>query len=462
MIRPLRKGYHSYESGRYGRTTRRVAPRYGVSNSGAKVRCLLWSVIAFLGSPIVNSNERIRRTETDGPAGYGRSDFHHSPFIVFWEITQACDLVCKHCRASAAPEPHPDEIKKDGWSKLIHEFTSFRHKPILVITGGDPMKRGDVFDIVGSSIEAGLTVTMTPSATPLMTSQAVARLKGFGLSRIAFSLDGADAATHDGIRGIAGSFDRTLRMVHDAHAVGLPVQINTTLSKRNADQVDAMADFLAGLKILLWSVFFLVPVGRGITEERIAPEQYETVFDRLWSHAQNQRYSIKTTEAHHYRRFVLQRGGNPQRGRGEAGAHGGRIQRAPLGLNDGKGCMFISHIGEIFPSGFLPLEAGRFPRDSIVSVYQKAPIFGRLRDPDLLKGKCRRCEFRYICGGSRARAYAVTGDYLAAEPDCLYQPTRYRGHCESDSYDIPHIVQPPPSEEDHREVHEKMALGRFE
>ena len=221
----------------------------------------------------------------------------------------------------------------------------------------------------------------------------------------------------------SGSFQRALQVIREARATGLPVQINTTISKRNVEQVDAIAAFIANLNIILWSVFFLVPVGRGVDEERIEPEHYEAVFERLWHHAQRKPYSIKTTEAHHYRRFVLQQNGNPQRGAGEVDAQADPVQRAPLGVSDGKGCMFVSHIGQIFPSGFLPIEAGRFPSDSIVDVYQDAPIFRKLRDPDGFGGKCGRCEFRHICGGSRARAYAVTGDYMAAEPDCVYQPS---------------------------------------
>ena len=353
---------------------------------------------------------------------YRRADFDLSPFLVFWEITQACDLVCDHCRACAQPDRHPEELNLPLCHKLIEQLASFPQRPILVLTGGDPMKRDDVFDIIWAGVDTGLTVTMTPSATPLVTPQAIEQLKAAGLSRLAVSLDGVDAATHDGIRGVEGSFQQTLQIIREARAVRLPVQINTMVSKRNVEQVDAMAEFIADLDIILWSVFFLVPVGRGVAGQRIAPEQYEEVFERLWHHAETKPYSIKTTEAHHYRRFVLQRGGNPQRGTGELAEHADRVQRAPLGVSDGKGCMFVSHIGQIFPSGFLPIEAGRFPRDSVVEVYQDSPIFKQLRDPDGFGGKCGRCEFRQICGGSRARAYAVTGDYLAAEPDCVYQP----------------------------------------
>lgn len=369
----------------------------------------------------------VSSSESASPlADYRRGDFDNSPFLVFWELTQACDLVCKHCRACAQPDRHPEELTSLQCRELIQQLAGFPHRPILILTGGDPMKRDDVFDIIRFGVEAGLTVTMTPSATALVTPEVIRQLKAAGLSRLAVSLDGVDAATHDGIRGLSGSFERVVEIIHDSRAVGLPVQINTMISKRNVDQVDAIAELIAGLDIILWSVFFLVPVGRGVEEERIAPEQYEEVFGRLWHHAESQSYSIKTTEAHHYRRYVLQRGGDPQRGAGEAAVQDDRIQRAPLGVSDGKGCMFVSHIGQIFPSGFLPIEAGRFPRDSIVEIYQNSPLFRQLRDPDGFGGKCGCCEFRQICGGSRARAYAVTGDYLAAEPDCIYQPDECR------------------------------------
>lgn len=370
----------------------------------------------------MNPAEPVQQPKWRSLPQYKPFDFAVSPFIVFWEITQACDLVCRHCRASAQPDRHPEEIEGDLCHELIRQIAQFPRKPTLILTGGDPMKRNDIFDLIEWSTRAGLTVAMTPSATPLVTLKALHQLKNAGLSRIAFSLDGADASTHDGIRGVSGSFERTVWMIRNANAVGLPVQVNTTISRRNVNQVDTIAQFLSHFNINLWSVFFLIPVGRGMNEERIEPKQYEEVFQSLWQLAQTMPYAIKTTEAPHYRRFVLQRGENPQQGATEGAGSSRSPWRAPLGLNDGKGCMFISHRGELFPSGFLPVEAGRFPRDSIISVYQDAPIFKALRNPDALGGKCGRCEFRKICGGSRARAFALTGDYLAAEPDCVYEP----------------------------------------
>ncbi|MCC6682638.1 MAG: radical SAM protein [Phycisphaeraceae bacterium] len=348
---------------------------------------------------------------------YSSEDFHHSPFVAFYELTRACDFVCAHCRACAQPSRHPHELTVGQSRALIEQFTRFPKPPVLVFTGGDPLKRDDVYDLVTYARRLDLTVAMTPSATPLVTDEALRRLHAMGLHRLALSIDGSDAATHDDFRGVPGSFDRTLTILREARHIGLPLQINTTVTRRNVDQIDPMARMLAPLGIELWSVFFLVPVGRGLAEQRISPEQYELVFARLWRQARIQPYGIKTTEAHHYRRFVLQHAGDPQRG-----APG----RSPLGINDGRGVMFVSHTGQIFPSGFLPIECGRFPRDSIIDVYQHHPTFRLLRSPDKLKGKCGVCEYRHVCGGSRARAYALMRDPMAVEPDCVYEPEGWR------------------------------------
>ena len=201
------------------------------------------------------------------------------------------------------------------------------------------------------------------------------------------------------------------------------MQVNTTITRRNFQQIDALADLLAEQGIAMWAAFFLIPVGRGVEEQRLFPEEYEQVFERLWHHAQVQPYGVKTTEAPHYRRFVLERGSNPLAGpQGRHDSGQARGHRAPLGVGDGKGIMFVGHTGEIFPAGFLPIQCGRFPQDSVVDVYQNHALFRSLRDPDQFQGKCGLCEYRYTCGGSRARAYAVTGDPLGAEPDCLYVP----------------------------------------
>jgi radical SAM protein len=358
------------------------------------------------------------------PQPYTQADFAHSPFVMFYEVTRACDLLCKHCRACAQPSRHPHELTSAQSRALISQIASFPKPPVLVFTGGDPMKREDIFDLVRHAVDSGLNAAMTPSATPLVTETAVRKLRDAGLSRLAVSLDSCDAALHDAFRGVPGSFARTLEIMRYARDAGLPLQVNTTITNRNFRQVDAMAELLAEQGIVLWSVFFLVPVGRGLAEQRIAPAEYEEVFEALFNQSQKQKYGIKTTEAHHYRRFVLQRQGDPQRHPG--GAIPGRIQRAPIGVNDGKGVIFVSHTGTVYPSGFMPIQCGKFPAESVVDIYQNSPLLQSLRDGDLLKGKCGCCEYRSLCGGSRARAFQLTRDPLAAEPDCVYIPLSLR------------------------------------
>jgi radical SAM protein with 4Fe4S-binding SPASM domain len=349
---------------------------------------------------------------------YTRRDFDHSPMVVFYEVTRACDLLCKHCRASAQPHCDPRELSGVTARAMIDDLARFPKPPLLVLTGGDPLKRGDVFDLVEHAAARGLVVAMTPSATPLVTADAIQRLHASGLHRLAVSLDGGDAVTHDGFRRVAGSFAQTLWIVAEARRIGLPVQINTTVARHNLHQIDALAELIGGMDVALWSVFFLVPTGRAQVEQRITAEECEDVFERLWHHQRQHRFPIKTTEAPHYRRFVLQK----VKGSGTRGA-----ARLPsVGTNDGKGVMFVSHTGEIYPSGFLPIRCGRFPQDSVVEVYQNSPLFQSLRDPDQLKGKCGVCEYNEICGGSRSRSYALSGgDPLAPEPDCAYVPPRW-------------------------------------
>jgi radical SAM protein len=354
---------------------------------------------------------------------YTAADFGISPLMFYYEVTQACDLICKHCRASAQADPDPGELTHEQSLALIDQVASFPRRPILVMTGGDPLKRPDLFDLIRHAVAAGLQVALTPSATPLATRDAFLAAREAGVRRLGISLDGADAVTHDAFRGWEGSFERTMTMLQNARELEMAVQVNTTITRRNYQQVDELADLLAAKGIAMWSAFFLIPVGRGVEEQRLSAEEIEQVFAKLWHHAQHQPYGVKTTEAPHYRRYVLQQGGDPlagPAGRADSGRYRGH--RAPLGVGDGKGVMFCSHRGEIYPAGFLPLLCGQFPDDSVVDVYCNHPTFRALRDPDRLTGKCAICMYRDPCGGSRARAFAVYGDPLASEPDCAYEP----------------------------------------
>jgi radical SAM protein len=355
-------------------------------------------------------------------------NFDERPFLVIWETTQACDLACVHCRACAQPARNPLELSTDEAKRLINEVAALE-TPVFVLTGGDPLKRPDVYDLVECATSEKVRISLTPSATPLLTREAIAELKRRGLARLAISLDGPDAVTHDNFRRVPGSFDWTLKAVRWAHEVELPVQINTTITRHNLQHLDRMISLMHELEIVLWSVFFLVPTGRGATSDLISAEEFEQVFARMYETSAYAAFDIKSTEAQHYRRYVLQRRADLKRagnGCGLKPVFGGLtpdgVGRAPKGLNDGKGFVFISHQGDVFPSGFLPLKAGNIRQQSLAEIYRHSPLFTALRRTENLKGKCGVCEFREVCGGSRARAYALTGDPFAEEPCCVWQP----------------------------------------
>jgi radical SAM protein len=363
-------------------------------------------------------------------------DFNEKPYIVIWETTQACDLACVHCRACAHPQRNPFELSTAEAKGLIDQIAEMK-VPVFVLTGGDPLKRPDIHELVQYAHLRGVHTSMTPSATPLLTKEAIARLKQDGLARLAVSLDGSTAAIHDAFRRVPGSYQCTLDAIRWARELDLPVQINTTITRRNLDDFDAMVRLLETLDIVLWSVFFLVPTGRGQTADLITAEEFEMMFAKLYQTSTRVKFDIKTTEAQHYRRFLLQRRADERRqGAGAlrasvpvaqafpAALGGDGIARAPRGLNDGKGFVFVSHVGEVFPSGFLPLAAGNIRTQRLADLYRDSPLFRALRDSSQLQGKCSVCEFKEICGGSRARAYALTGDVMAEEPCCVYQPGR--------------------------------------
>ncbi len=360
--------------------------------------------------------------------GNAAIDFNQRPFLAIWEVTQACDLSCVHCRASAQPERHPSELTTEEGKDLIDQIAAL-NVPVFVLTGGDPIKRPDLFELIAHAGRVGVRVSLTPSATPLLTRDVVFRLKEAGLARLAVSLDGANAVTHDAFRGMSGSFARTLNAIRWANEAGLPCQINTTFSRRNIDEINDLVALMRTLNITLWSVFFLVPTGRGQLNDLLNADEFEQIFAKLHQLSKTAGFDIKTTEAQHYRRYLLQRRAAERKSGIAPAAPAGRpadmIGRAPRGLNDGKGFVFISHTGEVFPSGFLPLTAGNIRRQSLAAIYRDSPLFRSLRDTAQLGGKCGHCEFKEICGGSRSRAYALTGDPMAEEPCCSYIPSGY-------------------------------------
>ena len=314
-----------------------------------------------------------------------RLDFDERPFIVIWETTQACDLACVHCRACAQPLRSTLELSTDEAKRLIDEVVALQ-APVFVLTGGDPLKRPDIFELVEYASSHGVRISLTPSATPLLTQEAIQKLKQCGLARLAISLDGPSAEIHDAFRRVPGSYDWTLRAVRWAREIGLPVQINTTITRHNLQYLDSMIALLEQLDIVLWSVFFLVPTGRGSTADLISAEEFEQVFEKLYETSHRVKFDIKSTEAQHYRRFLLQR-------RTEEKRKGGGQSLPPMlgtstadgigrarGINDGKGFVFISHLGEVFPSGFLPVSAGNIRKQSLKELYRHSPLFVSLRD----------------------------------------------------------------------------------
>lgn len=348
-------------------------------------------------------------------------DFDRCPFLVIWETTQACDLACRHCRAAALPGPIPGELTLQEGKDLIDQV-AWMGTPLLVLSGGDPAARPDLVDLVEHAKSRGLRVATIPAATPRLTRDLIRSLAGAGLDQIAFSLDFPRADLHDAFRGVPGAYARTLEAAAWARDAGLPVQINTCVWKESAVFLADMADRVRALGAVFWEVFFLVPMGRGAALEGLTARECEQAFEILRQAQERHAYIVKVTEAPHYRRYLAQR---HQHERGRRPAHGpaaGGVPLAPRGVNAGQGFLFISHRGEIYPSGFLPISAGNVRRHRIADVYRTAALFTDLRNPDRLKGRCGRCEFRRWCGGSRSRAWALTGDWLGEDPWCAYEP----------------------------------------
>ncbi|GIW41032.1 MAG: radical SAM protein [Candidatus Binatia bacterium] len=359
-------------------------------------------------------------------------DFERAPFLVIWEATQACDLACTHCRASARPQRDPGELDTEEAKALLSEIAAMGTR-VVVLSGGDPLKRPDIFGLVRHAKDAGLRVATIPSATPALERDVVFRLRDEGLDQIALSLDFPDPRLHDSFRGTPGAFRKTMEAAGWAREAGLPLQINTTVWARSFPHFPALVDLLRRLEVVFWEVFFLVPVGRGATLEGLDAELCERIFGFLHAVQKNNSFVLKVVEAPQYRRFVWQRenGGKspselpPLLVRKEG--PGRSLGLAPAAVNAGKGFAFVSHTGEVYPSGFLPLSAGNVRTKPFSAIYRDSPLFRAMRDPGRLLGRCGRCEFRELCGGSRSRAFALTGNPFATDPWCAYRPSRHSG-----------------------------------
>lgn len=365
-------------------------------------------------------------------------DAGERPFIVFWELTRACTLACRHCRANAMPHHHPEELTTDEARQVIDDLAALGSpRPILVLTGGDPFERADLIDLVRHAAASGLPVALSPSVTPNLTRERLTALHAAGAGAASLSLDAARPATHDGIRGIAGVHADTLAAAATMRELGYRLQVNTTISADNVHELPELLAWLIDADITLWSVFLLVPTGRGT---QLAPLSSDEVEDVLhWLHDIGELVPVKTTEAPMFRRVAMQRAGvadldaafppGPLRRqlRARTGelvpeSHALRHRRPPLSVNAGRGVAFIDHIGTIYPSGFLPIAVGSVKDRPLSAWYRDSPLMAALRDPDRFTGKCGVCEFREVCGGSRSRAFATTGDPLGDDPACAYVP----------------------------------------
>ncbi len=350
--------------------------------------------------------------------GHLRHDFSKAPFLVIWETTRACDLACKHCRAEAILDRNPFELTTDEAKRLMDDVRGFG-RIVFVLSGGDPVRRPDLVELIEYGAGLGLRMGLTPATTPRLTPELLAELKQAGLARLAVSLDGSNAEIHDEFRQVEGSFREGLRILEQAREAGLSTQVNTT-----------------DLGIVFWEVFFLVPTGRAKAEDVASAEEFEAVFHQLYDLSKDAPFDIKATAAPQYARVVMERQ--------KAERRAGEREEAPdpltaglfyslqdgigraRGVTEGDGYAFVDHVGEIYPSGFLPVSAGNVRDAGLVEVYRNAPLFLELRDKSLLKGKCGSCEFKNICGGCRARAYAMTGDYLETDPFCAYEPAGWK------------------------------------
>lgn len=355
------------------------------------------------------------------------ADFDLAPFTIAWEVTRACAYACVHCRADAQHKRDQNELTTEECFYLVDRLAEFG-SPILIFTGGDPMMRRDLFDLISYASGKGLRCSLTPTATALPTVDRLRKAKQAGIQRLALSMDAPGPEVHDNFRQVAGSWERTMHILRNAQEVGLSAQVNTTVSTYNLSLLPEMVPFIEETGAVQWSVFFLVPTGRAQTPWMISPEEHETTFNWLYDLSKVAPFDIKATAAPMYRRVAIERkkseagNGNPVTFQGAGFQYADGLHRPNKGVNDGNGFLFISHLGEIMPSGFLPISAGNVRTDDVVQVYRQHPLFLDLRDPDKLKGRCGACEYRSVCGGQRGRAYGVTGDYLETDPACVYEP----------------------------------------
>jgi radical SAM protein with 4Fe4S-binding SPASM domain len=397
-------------------------------------------------------------TQSNGD-GRGAVSKQHTPRLIFWEVTKGCNLRCIHCRATATELMSPADLPTSKALDIISQIADFG-SPILVLSGGEPLYRHDIFQLAHYATSRGLRTALATNGT-LVTKDVAEKIKQAGIKRVSISLDGSDAETHDSFRGIPGAFDAAVYGMRNLQALGVSVQINTTIARHNAGQLPAVLELARSLGADALHTFLLVPVGCGVdiaAEQMVAPEEYERMLNWFYDQSLEGGIELKATCAPHYFRVARQRkaadriagrnqvvapapsahdigptdmtmpgstginlkpGGGPPVGHS---GHPGDMNAMTKGCLAGTGVCFISHEGEVFPCGYLPAIAGDLRKQSFAEIWNDSDVFAQLREDDNLKGKCGSCEFRHVCMGCRARAFAATGDFLAEEPFCVYEP----------------------------------------
>ena len=382
---------------------------------------------------IARAGPRVALPDKPGP------DLDSRPILVFWESTRACSLACRHCRASAIAEPLPGELTWQEAESFLDSVSGFGSpSPVLIATGGDVLERRGLDSLLERARRLKLPVALAPSVTPHLTDERVAELRRAGIKVASISLDGASAATHEGVRGIAHHFEETLAAIDRLRRHGLTVQVNTVVMRDTVMELPAIARIVKETGASIWELFFLVHVGRGAALGELSPGENEDVCHFLFE-ASHYGFIVRTVEAPFFRRVVVQRANRPDGEdtaaafglgplyerlsdelRGELGPPTSPSRAQTKGTRDGKGILFVGHDGEIHPSGFLPLSLGNVKRDNIVRVYRDHPVLRSIRAAEF-GGRCGRCAYKQLCGGSRARAYASSGDPLAEDPGCAYR-----------------------------------------
>jgi radical SAM protein len=344
--------------------------------------------------------------------------FDDAPARVYWELTRACDLACRHCRAEAMPARAPDELTTEECTGVLARLAAAPRAPHVVFTGGDPLKRPDLLTLVKTATALGVPVSVAPSATYNLTHDVVHALKRAGVEAMSLSLDGPTPAHHDGVRRVLGCFGWTLAAAQRIVNAGIPLQVNTLVTAQSALQLEEIAPVVARMGASRWSLFFLIGVGRGRTLAPIDAAEAERTMRWLLTSAPRWPFAVGTTEAPHYRRIVVQQLRAEGRSAAEIVAH--PVTRS-FGMRDGSGILFIAANGDVTPSGFLPLVAGNVRETDPLAIYREHRLFRALRQPALFEGRCGRCGFRMICGGSRARAWA-DGNVFGEDPLCAWDP----------------------------------------